>query len=295
LIGFIEVAMERFIRLLRILLIRKLGERAQRLVSESRKTGDHTMTLFLLGRELTAIGEDLSPHFLREILAGAGRRDPGYAEFLQHVGDVRTLATFTGNDFMSSVLQISRRQQLKEVVEMLASTPPQKRIHHSDDTESRTPEQDYVPLGVRKSLARKPNLQTIEKMVHEQDPQVIRHLLMNSRTTEEIVVKMASLRPTSHEVLEEIFVSQRWSSRLRVRKALVFNPYTLPRTAHALLPMLLMQDLMDVTLSPSLHPSVKSAAKRFILHRVSAMGPAEKEDFSRNYSARLKRIFLQVG
>jgi hypothetical protein len=253
------------------------------------------MTLFLLGRELMAIGVDLAPHFFREILAGAGRRDTGYAEFLHHVGDVRTLATFTGNDFMSSVLQLSRRRQLNEVVELLAATPPQKRIYSSDDVESRMPEQDYVPLGVRKSLARKPNLQTIEKMTSEQDPHVIRHLLMNSRTTEDIVVKMASLRPTSHEVLEEIFLSQRWSSRLRVRKALVFNPYTPPRAVHALLPMLLMQDLMEVTLSPSLHPSVKSAAKRFIINRVSAMRPGEKEEFSRSHSLRLKRIFLQVG
>lgn len=287
--------MERFLRILRILLIRKLAVRAQRLVLESGKTGEHTMTLFLLSKELTAVGEDLAPHFLREILAGAGRRDTGYAEFLHHVGDVRTLATFTGNDFMSSVLQLSRRHQLNEVVELLAATPPQKRIHYSDDVESRTPEQDYVPLGVRKSLARKPNLQTIEKLVSEQDPQVIRHLLMNSRTTEDLVVKMASLRPTSEEVLEEIFVNQRWSSRSRVRKALVFNPYTPPRAAHALLPMLLMQDLMEVTLSPSLHPNVRGAAKRFIIHRVSAMMPAEKAEFSRSYSQRLKRIFLQTG
>jgi len=287
--------MERFLRLMRILLIRKLSERARRVVLESGKVGDHTMTLFLLSKELKAIGEDLAPHFLREILVGAGRRDTGYAEFLHHVGDVRTLANFTGNDFMSSVLQISRRQQLNEVVELLASTPPQKRIHHSDDVESRTPEQDYVPLGVRKSLARKPNLQTIEKMLNEQDPQVVRHLLMNSRTTEDFVVKMASLRPTSQEVLEEIFVNQRWSSRSRVRKALVFNPYTPPRATHALLPMLLMQDLMEVTLSPSLHPNVKSAAKRFIIHRFSAMAPGQKAEFSRSYSQRLKRIFLQVG
>jgi hypothetical protein len=287
--------MERFLRILRILLIRKLAVRVQRLVLESGKTGEHTMTLFLLSKELTAVGEDLAPHFLREILAGAGRRDTGYAEFLHHVGDVRTLATFTGNDFMSSVLQLSRRHQLNEVVELLAATPPQKRIHHSDDVESRTPEQDYVPLGVRKSLARKPNLQTIEKLVSEQDPQVIRHLLMNSRTTEDLVVKMASLRPTSEEVLEEIFVNQRWSSRSRVRKALVFNPYTPPRAAHALLPMLLMQDLMEVTLSPSLHPNVRGAAKRFIIHRFSAMKPTEKAEFSRSYSQRLKRIFLQVG
>jgi hypothetical protein len=287
--------MERFIRLLKILLIRKVAERAHQLVTEAGKSGDHRMTLFLLGREMRQVGPELSAYLLREILVRAGQRVPGFGEFVQHAGDVRALASFVGNDFMSTVLQKGRRMQMDEVTDLLASTPPQRRIYHSEDVETRTPAQDYVPLGVRKSLARKSSLQTIEALISEQDPSVVRHLLANPRVTEEMVVKMASLRPTSQAVLEEISVSQRWSPRHRIRRALVFNPYTPPRITHSLLPGLTIQDLMDISVGRSLHAHVRRSAKRIILNRMAEMGPTEKEEFNRIYSARLKQIFLRVG
>lgn len=287
--------MERFIRLLKILLVRKVAERAHHLVSESRKTGDHMMVLYLLANEMKSLGPELSAYLLREILVKAGKRLPGYGEFLHHVGDVRALASFAGNDFMSALLQKSRRMQMDEVTELLASTPPQRKIYHSGDVETRAPVQDYVPLGVRKSLARRPDIQTIENLVSEQDPSVVRHLLTNPRFTEEMVVKMASLRPTSEAVLEEIFISQRWSSRYRIRKALVFNPYTPPRITNALLPMLVIQDLMDIAVSRTLHSIVRRSAKRIIINRVAEMGRAEKQEFNRVYGNRLKNIFVRVG
>lgn len=287
--------MERFIRLLKILMVRRVAERAHQLVAESGKSSDHMMTLFLLSREMRLLGPNLSPYLLREILVRAGQRTAGFGEFLHHVGDIRALASFIGNDFMSTVLQRSRRMQMDEVSDLLASTPPQRRIYHSEDVESRKPAQDYVPLGVRKSLARKPNIRTIEDLVSEQDPSVVRHLLTNPRVTEEMVVKMASMRPTSEAVLEEIFVSQRWSSRYSIRKALVFNPYTPPRLNQALLPMLVIQDLMEITIGRTLHPNVRRSAKRIIIHRMAEMGPTEKTEFSRVYRNRLKQIFLRVG
>lgn len=278
-----------------ILLVRKLADRARQLVGESAGTHNHTMVLYLLSREFLALGPDLVPYFLREILAGSGRRTQGYAEFLQHVGDMRGLARFVGNAFMSSALQRCRRLQMDEVTELLAFPRPLMRIYHSGDVESRTPDQDYLPLGVRKSLARRPNPQTIEKLATEQDPQVVRNLLSNPRITEEMVVKMASLRPTGQEVLGEICNNHRWSSRYRVRKALVFNPYTPPRAAHALLPMLFLNDLMEISLGRIFHPSVRSAAKRFIILRISEMAPGEKEQFSKSNSALLRSIFLEAG
>ena len=293
--GYLDNAMERFLRLMHILLVRKLAVRARQVVGETSVSHNHTMVLYLLSREFVALGPDLVPYFLREILAGSGRRTRGYAEFLQHVGDMRGVARFAGNAFMSSVLQRCRRLRMDEVTELLASPRPLMRIYHSGDVESRTPDQDYIPLGVRKSLARRPNPHTIEKLSMEQDPQVVRNLLSNPRITEEIVIKMASLRPTGQEVLSEIFNNHRWSARYRVRKALVFNPYTLPRVAHALLPMLMLSDLMDISMGRTLHHSVRNAAKRFIMLRISDMGPTEKEQFSKSNAARLKSIFLETG
>lgn len=287
--------MERFIRILRILMVRKLGYRATALVREAESVRNHPMILYRLSKELLMLGPDLAPLLLRELVMGSARHDTGFPEYVRHLGDVRTLANHTGNDFMSEVLQRSRRCQMDEVVEFLTDVPPQRRIYHTEEIENRNPTQDYVPLGVRKSLARKPHPGTLESLLQEQDPTVVRNLLGNPRTVEEMVVKMACLRPTSAAVLEEISVHPRWSNRYRVCKALAFNPYCPPRAVHAVLPTLLLKDLIDISMSRILHPNVRAAAKRFIIHRVSVMSVTEREQFGKRYGETLKRIFLQTG
>ncbi|UCF88950.1 MAG: hypothetical protein JSV70_01450 [bacterium] len=287
--------MERLFRILRAILIRKVSLRADFLVRGSEGAHNHSMILYLLGSELLNLGVDLSPILLRELIMGASRRKRGYTEYLQHLGDIRALAIHTGNDFMSEVLLRSRRYQFDEVVALLTDVAPQRRIYHSKELESRHPTQDYVPLGVRKSMARKPDLAAIESLMLEQDPSVIHNLLNNPRTIEDIVVKMASLRPTSAQVLEEICAHPKWSARYSVKKSLAFNPYSPPRMVHSLLPTLLLKDLIDVTLSTVLHPEVRAGAKRFIILRISEMSGKEKEQFSERYDKILKRIFLQAG
>lgn len=283
---------ERFLALLRILLVRKIAIQVRGLVREARGSHNHAMILYQVTRHMRRLGPDLAPYLIREIIMGASRHEAGYAEFLQHMGDVRGLASHTGNDFMSEVLQRSRRLQLDEVVELLTDTPPQRVIYHTEEVEKRNPAQDYIPLGVRKSLARRTHPGTLEALLTEQDPQVVRNLLTNPRTTEEMVVKMAALRPTSEAVLETIASHERWLARYKVRKALVFNPYAPTRASHALLPTLMMKDLMDVSLSQTLHGSLRAAARRFILHRVNEMSASEKQQFMERYAAVFKRIFL---
>jgi len=287
--------MERLFRILRAILIRKISLRANFLVRGYEGAQNHSMVLYLLGSELLSLGEALAPILIRELIMGASRRERGYPEYLQHLGDVRSLAIHTSNDFMSEVLQRSRRYQFDEVVALLTDVTPQRRIYHTEELESRHPTQDYVPLGVRKSMARRPDLGAIESLILEQDPSVIHNLLNNPRTVEDMVVKMASLRPTSAEVLQEISAHPKWSARYSVKKSLAHNPYSPPRMVHALLPTLLMQDLIDVTLSTVLHPDVRSGAKRFIILRISEMSGVQREQFNERYEKILKRVFLQTG
>ena len=110
-----------------------------------------------------------------------------------------------------------------------------------------------------------------------------------------MVVKMASLRPTSAEALEEIAAHPKWSARYSVKKSLAFNPYSPPRMVHTILPTLLMRDLIDVTMSTLLHPDVRAASKRYIILRIADMSEAEKKQFSERYDKILKRIFLRTG
>ncbi|MBN2720484.1 MAG: hypothetical protein JXR72_05225 [Proteobacteria bacterium] len=287
--------MDALIKILRALLLRKVASRAEDLVRQSQGTRNGKMVLYLLARELVALGPDLAPFLIRHLVMGSARRSQGYPEYVRNLCDIRALAGHAGNDFMSEVLRKARRCQMDEVVELLTRVPPQRRIYNTEDPEKRNPVQDYIPLGVRKSLARKQNLASLEALLGEQDPSVIRNILGNPRTVEDMVVKMASLRPTSEDVLQEIAVHPRWGGRLKIRKSLVFNPYTSPRTVHAILPTLLLPDLIDAALSPTLHPNVRAAAKRFIIHRVAGMSPAEKHQFNQRSGAILKRIFLETG
>jgi len=286
--------MGRLFRTLRAILIRKISLRADFLVRGSEGAHTHSMIIYLLGSELLSLGVDLSPILLRELIMGASRRKRGYTEYLQHLGDARSIAIHTSNDFMSDVLQRCRRYQFDEVVALLTDITPQRQMYHTEELESRHPTQDYVPLGVRKSMARRPDLAAIESLMLEQDPSVIHNLLNNPRTVEYMVVKMASLRPTCAEALEEIGAHPKWSVRYSVKKSLAFNPYSPPRMVHAILPTLLLQDLIDVTLSTVLHPDVRSGAKRFIILRISEMNSGDRQQFSDRYEKILKRIFLPI-
>lgn len=123
----------------------------------------------------------------------------------------------------------------------------------SDDEidESRIP--DYgrgrvLTLGERKSLARRPDRDTIERIILDPHPDVIRRVLVNPRLTEELVVRLATRRPCPRGVLAEIARSPRWSNRARVRLALVLNP-GLPEDIAVRLASLLMRQELALVVS----------------------------------------------
>ena len=68
-------------------------------------------------------------------------------------------------------------------------------------------------------------------------------------------------RPTDPEVQREIFRSQRWIARYRVKRALVLNPYTPSDIAARLLAFLARPDLRLVAESPTLPPQLREAAE----------------------------------
>ncbi|MFH0823869.1 MAG: hypothetical protein V2B18_14055 [Pseudomonadota bacterium] len=117
-----------------------------------------------------------------------------------------------------------------------------------------------VPLGVRKSMARKPDFKTVQKMSTDQDHRVIELLLNNPRLTERDVIKIASARPASSKVLEQVYNHQRWITRYSVKKVIVMNPYTPPSIAVRLLALMSVQDLEEITADGLLGPEVRSAA-----------------------------------
>ncbi len=99
------------------------------------------------------------------------------------------------------------------------------------------------PVGYRISLARRALQGTIERLLYDTDPRVLRTLLGNPRLTEADVVNLAASKRASPETLELISQDERWVTRYPVKVALANNPSTPPRVVVSLLPYLLYRDL----------------------------------------------------
>ena len=129
------------------------------------------------------------------------------------------------------------------------------------------PEDDRIPdygkgrpltLGERKSLARKPDRETVERLIRDPHPDVIRMLLGGPRVTEEDVLSMAARRPCRPDVLTEIARSPRWVHRPRIRMALVLNPDTPLEIAAPIAGLLMRHELRLVATSTHVQASVRA-------------------------------------
>ena len=105
------------------------------------------------------------------------------------------------------------------------------------------------------------------RLCADDDPSVVRNLLLNPRLTEAQVVRIAARRPVPLTVLEEVARSKRWNGRGAVRRALVSSPFTAPATATALLHELPSSELRAIAVDPVLHPAVREAAQALLLAR----------------------------
>lgn len=146
-----------------------------------------------------------------------------------------------------------------------------------------SPEDDRVPdygrgrpltLGERKSLARRPQRETLERLLRDPHPDVIRQLLANPRLTEEDVLSIAARRPCRPDVLTEIARSTRWAHRPRIRVALVLNPDTPLDVVSPITGLLLRHELKLVVTSTTVAAAVRALCQEHLERRP----PAEFED-----------------
>ena len=126
-------------------------------------------------------------------------------------------------------------------------------------------------LGERKSLARRPDRKTLEKVLRDPHPDVIALLLQNPRLTEDDVVRMCARRPGVPEVLVRVFASTRWSIRPAVRRALAMNPATPDTLVAAVVPLLGPDELRLIAQDERVLPSVR----RRCLEILTRLSPPE--------------------
>lgn len=124
-------------------------------------------------------------------------------------------------------------------------------------------ENEYVSksVGERCTNARGRDRFQLDRLLHDRDYRVIRLLLNNPVVVERDVVKIAAMRPTRAEVLQEVAGHRKWASRYAVRKALSCNPHTPTSIARRLLPTLLKQDLSAVAEAGSIPEEIRDQAR----------------------------------
>ena len=211
---------------------------------------------------LSALPAEEAVDLLAQILRRADRRiDPDAAALEGLLRAVRELLDPDRIDLLFRAAEANL-----EVQALFARTEPSRSFDH-DREEWIDREMRARTLGERRALARTHDRDLLSRLATDQDPTVVKHILMNPRCTEREVLLAASRRPQRAEVLEEIFRSRRWSANRQVRRALSLNPYSPPSLASAALALLTAPDLREVARNLTLCPEVRVQARRLLGNR----------------------------
>jgi hypothetical protein len=189
------------------------------------------------------------------IIEKARANDARYCCAMVSLIDIPTITRHLGNPLMSEIYTYCRENNLESVINLLIRPEPLKsyeiiEIISEDDT----------PAGVKVTQSKIPNPNAIDKLINDGNPMVVRNLLRNPRLTESHVLKIASRRPVSAEILKEVYLNKKWISRYTVKRALVFNPYCPPEMGLKLVNFLMVQDLRQVRNSDQLHETLREVA-----------------------------------
>jgi len=147
-----------------------------------------------------------------------------------------------------------------EIISLVVDEPPVKEAHSDELTAPLLNSEREITLGERRTWARKPDRDQIGRLVLDPDPIVIRHLLQNPRLIELDVLRIASRRPVSSEVLLEVFQSKKWSKRRQVQLSLIQNPYTPTQVGLSLVDLCDEDGLREVVQARSIHKVIVGRA-----------------------------------
>lgn len=222
------------------------------------------MRVELLGRRLKGLGPAGAAAFLHALYSMPDDNAVRKAKSL--MVDPDGVRSAVGGELYKRIYLASVEGGFRKVSRFFTDLPPFKEGPYGYDKEEDA-KMESMTLGERRALSKGLIRDKLARLLSDPDPTVIRNLLDNPKITERDVLKIASKRPNSARILKTIALHRVWSRRYDVVKALVMNPYALPRVAIALLEALLTQDLKAVAGDRSLHPQVIKSAEELIEER----------------------------
>ncbi len=238
-------------------------EVVERLINDLFIIKDRYMRTYTLAKKL----KDMSAEEIAEIFylihKRASQKLPKYQEIFLSMVDIPRISGIFGLSKMSEIYTLLRKKGYNELAELLTRhKAPKRRLDSANPPENIKIE--YLTLGERRALAKSKNKDTLDRLLFDPDPGVIKNILNNPRITEREVIKIASMRPISQDILRVIFENKKWISRYGVKKALIRNPYTPLEISLALLNFMLFQDLKELLEDRSLHPEIHRVAKNIL-------------------------------
>jgi hypothetical protein len=238
---------------------------AERLCRRLAVVSDQEQRARALGRLLADHDPEVIAAVLAEVIDAADRRLRG-ADLLVKAMISPGLRFVWDERIARQVTAYARRDGRYDLAAMFLDLPPiDPRLEPSPPPLPRA--MAKVPLGVRRSLARRNDIGVIERLLGDPDPAVIANLLNNPRITELEVVRMAARSPVREEVLAAIARHPRWGIRHRVRVTLAHNPGTPTGITLGLLHLLLDQELQALAQDGRLSQVVTSRAEALLAGR----------------------------
>jgi hypothetical protein len=206
-----------------------------------------------LGRELAQLCED------------AERLDPASREALV---PLVTLIAWRGHEPWVEQLRDDAAEWNRNCLARLLRVYPLPTYYDDETTHSPVAKDGCeLTLGERKSLARKPQRRTFERLLVDPHPQVIRQLLGNPHLTETDVIALLSVRPGRPSTIETLAEFPEWLVRLRIRKAIINCPASPSHVTVPLVALATRPELQDIADSPTLNVVLRGTAREYLERR----------------------------
>ncbi len=177
--------------------------------------------------------------------------------------DPQALESALGTEKFRLTYIASIELELEKVSRLFTDLPPHK-LGLAGYNKEEEIKMEHTTLGQRRSLAKSSVKDTLDRLLSDPDVMVVDNLLNNPRMTEQEVLKIASKRPNSPNILKRLAMHRKWSKRYQVIKAIIRNPYTPPRISTGLLEFLMYQDITQIAKDNTLHPQVRMGAQDII-------------------------------
>ncbi|HTU63301.1 MAG TPA: hypothetical protein VMF89_32795 [Polyangiales bacterium] len=223
---------------------------------------EHSVQVGWTRSELLRIGAVRAADVLSVVLARAEQREERYAVLLLRVS--LALSTPTMSALKGSIAAVAHACGQSSLARFLGHVQVEADPEQEEAPASERDIPDFgrgrpLTLGERKSLARTHDRNLLARVLRDPHPDVIKILLDNPTMVEADVVRLCARRPSRPDVLNEVFLHQRWVLRYRVRLTLALNPFTPEEVALQILPHLSAADLREVRSSGQISPRVREA------------------------------------